>query len=109
MGNVVSSLTDVPATLTPGTNSQTLSLGQVDTTGLANGVYSVRVSLRATDGSPLPGQSLEAPFLGTLVAPRGQVSFGTASAQVFRGRFFGLNLDVRPDIHLVCDPTVTAQ
>jgi hypothetical protein len=52
---------------------------------------------------------LEAPFMGTLIAPRGQVSIGTASAQVFRGRFFGTNLEVRPGIHLVCDPTVTAQ
>jgi hypothetical protein len=53
--------------------------------------------------------ALEAPFQGTLVAPRGQVSIGTAAAQVFRGRFFGQSLEVRPDIHLVCDTTVTAQ
>jgi hypothetical protein len=52
---------------------------------------------------------LEAPFIGTLIAPRGQVSIGTATAQVFRGRFFGTNIEVRPGIHLVCDTTVTAQ
>jgi hypothetical protein len=52
---------------------------------------------------------LEAPFLGTLVAPRGQVSIGTSGTQTFRGRFFGQSIEVRPDVHLVCDPTVTAQ
>jgi hypothetical protein len=34
---------------------------------------------------------------------------GTATAQTFRGRFFGQSLEVRPDIHLTCDTAVTAQ
>jgi uncharacterized membrane protein len=60
---VVSSLPDVPVTLTPGSDSQTLSLGSVATTGLANGAYAVRVSLRTTDGAALPGHSSLAPFV----------------------------------------------
>ena len=52
---------------------------------------------------------LEAPFLGTFVAPRGAVSIGTASAQLFRGRFFGQSLEVRPGMQLTCDTSVTAQ
>jgi uncharacterized membrane protein len=60
---VVSSLPDVPVTLTPGSDSQTLNLGSVDTTGLANGAYAVRVSLRTTDGAVLPGHASLAPFV----------------------------------------------
>ena len=52
---------------------------------------------------------LEAPFLGTFVAPRGGVSIGTSSTQLFRGRFFGQNLEVRPGIQIICDTSVTAQ
>jgi hypothetical protein len=52
---------------------------------------------------------LEAPFLGTFIAPRGTVSIGTASAQLFRGRFFGQSLEVRPGIQVTCDTGVTAQ
>jgi hypothetical protein len=52
---------------------------------------------------------LEASFRGTFIAPRGAVSIGTASAQLFRGRFFGQNLEVRPGIQLTCDTGVTAQ
>jgi uncharacterized repeat protein (TIGR01451 family) len=62
-GAVVRSLPDQPVTLTPGTSQVPLNLGQIDTTGLANGVYEVKVSLRTTDGSPVPGQSSVAPFL----------------------------------------------
>jgi uncharacterized repeat protein (TIGR01451 family) len=60
---VVNSLPDVPVTLTPGTAAVTLNVGQVATTGLVNGAYAVRVSLRTTDGVPLPGHSSQAPFL----------------------------------------------
>ena len=52
---------------------------------------------------------LEAPFVGTFIAPRGAVSIGTATAQLFRGRFFGQSLEVRPGIQLTCDTGVTAQ
>jgi hypothetical protein len=53
--------------------------------------------------------ALEAPFLGTFVAPRGAVAIGTATAQVFRGRFFGQSLEIHPGIQLTCDTSVTAQ
>jgi uncharacterized membrane protein len=62
-GTVVSTLPDTSVTLVPGTDTTTLNLGSVDTTGLAAGVYSVKVSLLASDGSPLPGQSSQTPFL----------------------------------------------
>jgi hypothetical protein len=52
---------------------------------------------------------LEAPFQGTLVAPAGAMSLGTATARDFRGRFFARSLEVRPDVHLVCDAAVTAR
>ena len=55
--------TDVPITLTPTAGAVTFPLGNLDTTGLANGVYSLRVSLLASDGSTLPGKTSEAPFL----------------------------------------------
>src|SRR5579875_1434759 len=61
-GAVVKSLADIPATLVPGTDSQTLNLGNVDTTGLANGIYYAQVSLRAADGTALPGKSAQAAF-----------------------------------------------
>ena len=44
-GNVVGTPTDVPVSLVPGNGDLTLNLGQVSTTGLANGLYSVNVSL----------------------------------------------------------------
>jgi hypothetical protein len=53
--------------------------------------------------------SLESSFVGTLVAPHGQVKLGTTMGQVFGGRFFGQDLEVQPDIHLTCDTSVTAQ
>jgi uncharacterized membrane protein len=59
---VVKALPDMPDTLVPGTDSQTLNLGQLDTTGLANGIYYAKVSLRAADGTPLPGHSAQSAF-----------------------------------------------
>jgi uncharacterized repeat protein (TIGR01451 family) len=59
----VGSPTDVPITLTPTASAVTFPLGDVDTTGLANGVYTLEVSLLASDGSTLPGKTSEAPFL----------------------------------------------
>jgi len=61
-GNVLSTLPLVPVTLVPGTNDVTVDLGQVPTTGLANGVYSLEVSLLTPDGTPLPGHSSQAVF-----------------------------------------------
>jgi uncharacterized membrane protein/transglutaminase-like putative cysteine protease len=61
--NVVASLPNVPATLQPGSDTLSLSLGQVATAGLVNGLYQLSVSLRATDGVRLPGQAAQAPFL----------------------------------------------
>jgi uncharacterized membrane protein len=63
MATVIGSPPDMTVSLLPGSNAMTLNLGQLSTTGLASGVYSLRVSLRATNGSPLPGQSAQAPFL----------------------------------------------
>ena len=61
-GNPVGTPTDVPGDLVPGTGNLSLNLGQVATTGLADGLYSVNVSLVASDGTPLPGQSSQADF-----------------------------------------------
>ena len=44
-GDVVGTPTDVPVSLVPGNGDLTLDLGQVTTTGLADGLYSVNVSL----------------------------------------------------------------
>ena len=52
---------------------------------------------------------LEAPFYGTLIAPRGMMSFGTSTGQVFRGRFFGTALELRSGMRLTCDTGVSAQ
>jgi fibro-slime domain-containing protein len=68
-GSVVKIRPDVPIHLTPGTEPILLDLGTVDTTGFANGLYNMRVSLRALDGTPLPGRSAQAPFfVGTPVS-----------------------------------------
>ena len=61
-GNAVGTPTDVPVNLVPGNGDLTLNLGQIATTGLANGLYSVSVSLVTANGSPLPGQSSKADF-----------------------------------------------
>jgi uncharacterized membrane protein len=61
-GNLVMPEQNVPLTLVPGTDSMTLDLGKIDTTPLANGVYSAKVSLLAGDGTPLPGKSAQAFF-----------------------------------------------
>lgn len=67
--HVVSSLPDVPLTLATGNSTFILDLGQLPTAGLANGLFSVRVSLRLSDGSPLAGQAAQASLvIGPLVA-----------------------------------------
>ncbi|HWB12842.1 MAG TPA: DUF4214 domain-containing protein [Pirellulales bacterium] len=60
---VVASPPDVPISLAPAASAVNFDLGNLDTTGLANGVYTLEVSLRAADGTALPGKSSEAPFL----------------------------------------------
>lgn len=45
---------------------------------------------------------LEAPFTGTVVAPRGTLEMGTATVREFRGVFAAHNLTVRPDVNLMC-------
>ncbi|HEV3344414.1 MAG TPA: DUF4214 domain-containing protein [Pirellulales bacterium] len=60
---VVASPPDVPITLTPTASAVSFNLGNLDTTGLANGVYTLEASLRASDGTALPGKTSEAPFL----------------------------------------------
>ena len=50
-GGVIRSLPDQPVTLIAGTSNLTLNLGSVDTTGLADGVDSVRVSLDQVSGT----------------------------------------------------------
>ena len=61
-GDVVGTPTDVPVSLVPGSGDLTLNLGQVSTTGLANGVFTVNVSLVTGNGTPLPGQSSDTDF-----------------------------------------------
>lgn len=45
---------------------------------------------------------MEAPFNGTLLAPNGQVTFGTGSGLEFRGSFLANSIEVRPGSRLVC-------
>jgi hypothetical protein len=56
-GHVLSTLPLVPVTLVPGSGNATVDLGQVPTTGLAAGVYTVEVALLTPAGDPLPGQA----------------------------------------------------
>jgi uncharacterized membrane protein len=66
--NVVSTLPEVPVSIVPGSGNVTLDLGQVSTAGLAAGLYSLDVSLRASDDSPLPGLAAQTLFaVGQLV------------------------------------------
>jgi uncharacterized membrane protein/transglutaminase-like putative cysteine protease/sugar lactone lactonase YvrE len=68
-GNVLSTLPAVPVSLVPGTGNITANLGQVPTTGLATGIYQLKVSLLAADGSPLPGRSSQTAFgVGQVIA-----------------------------------------
>ncbi|HEU5430217.1 MAG TPA: hypothetical protein VFU81_01060, partial [Thermomicrobiales bacterium] len=60
---VVASAPDVPLFLSPTAAAVTFDLGALGTAGLANGVYSLQVSLRASDGSSLPGKTAQAPFV----------------------------------------------
>ncbi len=48
------------------------------------------------------GTVIEAPFLGTFVAPNATVEMGTGNVMEVRGRFAALNLIVRPATNLVC-------
>lgn len=62
-GIVVSTLPPAPFQISPSDPSVTVSLGRVDTTGLADGVYSLDVKLLASDGSTLPGNPSQTTFL----------------------------------------------
>jgi uncharacterized membrane protein len=67
-GNVVATPPEVSFNLVPGSGNLNLDLGQVATTGLTTGVYTMRVTLRAGDDTPLPGQSSQTLFaVGQLV------------------------------------------
>lgn len=58
--NVVGTPPEVSFHLAPGAGSLTLDLGQVAIGGLPTGVYSLRVSLRAGNDTPLPGHAAQA-------------------------------------------------
>lgn len=81
---VVATLPDIPVTLTPGTDTIAVDLGSLPTDGLANGLYQLHVSLRASDGGPLPGRAAQTPlFVGmpvtaTVRAEPSLVAPGTA-------------------------------
>jgi uncharacterized repeat protein (TIGR01451 family) len=77
-GNILETLPTVPVNLVPGTGNLTVDLGTIDTTGLANGVYFLRVWLLAGDGSDLPGQSAE-----TLLGVGPQVTASVAASTAF--------------------------
>ncbi len=62
-GNVVSTAPVVPFSIDPNNQSVTVNLGSVDTTGLANGQYNLKVNLLTSVGTPLPGTPSETPFL----------------------------------------------
>ena len=53
----------VPFSIDPSQRSVTVSLGQLATTGLADGLYNLQVTLLTSDGSPLPGNANQTPLL----------------------------------------------
>ncbi len=59
---VIATLPNIPIDLEPGAGPLDVDLGQVSTTGLANGLFALRVSLLATDQTALPGRNGRAPF-----------------------------------------------
>ncbi len=61
-GALLSNRPDVPVTLTPSTDTLTVNLGQVSTTTLADGLYTLRASLLTTDRQPLSGRAAQTPF-----------------------------------------------
>lgn len=61
--NVVLTAPDVPVSLAPGDQTVSVALGSVSTTGLANGLYTLKMTLLASDGSPIPGRSAQSPLL----------------------------------------------
>ena len=61
-GTVVGTPSEVPVSLAPGAGDLSLDLGQIDTGGLADGIYTIQVSLLTSDGTPLPGQSSNTDF-----------------------------------------------
>jgi photosystem II stability/assembly factor-like uncharacterized protein len=64
----------------------------------ANGsLADVFVGYRGTQGTVI-----EAPFLGTFIAPSATVEMGTGNVMEVRGRFAALNLIIRADTNLVC-------
>ena len=62
-GSVVATEPLVPFSIDPSNDSVMVSLGQLDTAGLANGLYELNVSLLTSVGTTLPGSSAEVPFL----------------------------------------------
>ena len=52
---------------------------------------------------------IEAPFLGTFIAPSATVEMGTGNVMEVRGRFAALNLIIRPDTNLVCVSSFAAK
>jgi uncharacterized membrane protein/transglutaminase-like putative cysteine protease len=61
-GAVVASSANMPFNLAPSATPISLDLGSVATTGLANGLYSARVSLLTVDGVALPGRTAQNDF-----------------------------------------------
>jgi uncharacterized membrane protein len=61
-GTVVSSSLNIPFSLVPSASPIRLDLGSISTTGLANGLYSTRVSLLTVDGVALPGRTAQSSF-----------------------------------------------
>jgi uncharacterized membrane protein len=61
-GTVVATPPAIPVALAPGAGGLTVSLGQIPTTGLADGIYTLQVAMLTSDGSPLPGRSSETDF-----------------------------------------------
>lgn len=47
---------------------------------------------------------VEAPFSGSVLAPQGTLVLGGNHGQVFRGRFYGQNVDVRAGLQVVSEP-----
>jgi uncharacterized membrane protein len=85
LGNVVVTPPPVSFQLSPSNASVAVSLGQVDTTNLAVGLYTLEVSLLASDGSPLQGNSSQATFVvgipisASVSAAPGLVAPGTST------------------------------
>lgn len=49
--------------------------------------------------------TVDAPFLGAILAPNAILALGNGNAQVFRGSFAALDIVLRPGADMVCAPT----